>query len=94
MSAAEKLDKTLLEAMGGGVDQMTDGDAVIPTPAESSVVAKVLEEAKESLAAVSFDISADNRPLTPSIFPAAASAMMGKVAPLGNGFVEGDLEKE
>ena len=38
MSGAEKLSTDLLNAMSGGVDQMTDGGDSMPAPKESGVV--------------------------------------------------------
>ena len=92
MGDAEKLSSDLLEAMSGGVDQMTDGLHEPPKPEESGVVVRVLSDARDQLAAV--DFSEDNRPLTPSLFPKAASAMMHVKPKLSEGFVEGEPEQQ
>lgn len=81
MGNADKLSAELLEAMSGGVDQMTDGGESIPA-AKASGVVRVSERPDEA---------DDNRMLTPSLLPKAVGDIRGAVFSLKalGGMIEG-----
>lgn len=84
MGNAEKLGKDLLEAMSGGVDQMTAGGDSVPAPKESGVI--ISERPDED----------DNRMLTKSLMPRAIGDIRSTMVSLAMlaGLTEGDHHEE
>ena len=84
MSGAEKLSTDLLNAMSGGVDQMTDGGDSMSAPKESGVVISERPDAD------------DNRMLTRSLMPKAIGDIRQHMVSLAvlAGLTEGDHSEE